>query len=153
MINNNTEAEIDLFKLTIKSFKFLYKRKYFMLICIVASLLAAFINIKLQPTKYQSTYKKSIVLYSPVTSKETFVDILKGLCLQYQSENLVDESSKKDLHLSPRLLNEIKKITIVPITNESKSDLTKITIELINKNHFDSIVNGVIFYCSKKPLF
>lgn len=150
----NNEQEIDLVELLIKIYKFIIKRKWLLLSSCIIGLTLGAISITRNPSKYKAFYKKNYISLSSSVSKETLAELINGL-----HENFPPNPSINDLNHLSSLLNlpiditkTFKNISITTdYTNEKYNGGVKFTIEVFDKEKFDTITNSIIYYIDSNP--
>lgn len=132
-------SEIDLFIIVAKLINFILKRKTIVLICMISGIFLGQYYVSKNETNYRPYYKKDFVIRTPLTSEQTFLEILNIINLKIQSQDT------SGLTIPMNLIQETKSIKHVSSYTELHGALNlKLSIEVYDKEKTDRIINAIL---------
>jgi hypothetical protein len=140
---NNTNTEIDIEKIIRNSFVFYKNNKWIITTFFVFAFVFSLYNLKRNPQKYRTFYKKNILVKSSFVSNEIIHNLLKPIELSSNSGNI--KSFAPQLGISYSLLKDFRSLNI-ELESDHENSILKLSLEGYTIQCIDSFINGLAFY-------
>ena len=146
------KEDIDLLTLIKNCFSFCKNRKWLLIFCFLLGILLQFIQIRINPLKYRSFYRKDFFVQSSVIEKKILSDILNEIpeIIAHNNLNKIDS-----LYGIPSdLWNQLKSLEVNNSYAYSEDvAFIKITFEVYDEHLANPIIKGIENYLSSITFF